>query len=200
MNDNLDREQDILLKMQNIRLHIDEQWLLPNPPHSFDELVSFKNLLNQINFLSKTSDKGFLAYEREFVKKGRFWFRLTFYTAAFWFLLAKIILVPALPSLLLTFFITLILMWIQLAEERKKWDKEHRSDLNSINRDQFELGRLGLIKTEVEKKLQIKELTLEVIEDWLEDYQLWLRHENERRALEELTKELDDIRNQRGIL
>jgi len=186
--------------MQNIRLHIDEQWLLPNPPHSFDELVSFKNLLNQINFLSKTSDKGFLAYEREFVKKGRFWFRLTFYTAAFWFLLAKIILVPALPSLLLTFFITLILMWIQLAEERKKWDKEHRSDLNSINRDQFELGRLGLIKTEVEKKLQIKELTLEVIEDWLEDYQLWLRHENERRALEELTKELDDIRNQRGIL
>lgn len=186
--------------MQNIRLHIDEQWLSPNPPHSFDELVSFRNLLNQINFLSKTSDKGFFAYEREFVKKGRFWFRLTFYTAAFWFLLAKIILVPALPSLLLTFFITLILMWIQLAEERKKWDKDHRSDLNSINRDQFELGRLGLIKTEVEKKLQIKELTFEVIEDWLEDYQLWLRHENERRALEELTTELDDIRNQRGIL
>lgn len=200
MNPTSDREQDILLKIQNIRLHIDEKWLLPNPPHSFDELVSFRNLLNQINFLSKTSDKGFFAYEKEFVKKGRFWFRLTFYTAAFWFLLAKIILVPALPSLLLTFFITLILMWIQLAEERKKWDKDHRSDLNSISRDQFELGRLGLIKSEIEKKLQIKELTIEVIEDWLEDYQLWLRHENERRALAELTTELDDIRNQRGIL
>lgn len=200
MNENLPEEQDVLLKIQNIRLQIDEKWLSQTPPHSFDDLVSYANLLKRINFLSKTSDKGNFAYEREFVKKGRFWFRLTFYTAAFWFLLAKIILVPALPSLLLTFFITLILMWIQLGEERKKWDKVHRSDLNSINRDQFELGRLGLIKTEIEKKLRIQELNSEVIEDWLEDYQLWLRHENERRALEELTKQLEFIRNQREIL
>lgn len=198
MNEELSGEQDILLRIQNIRLLIDKKWLLPEPPHSFEDLVSFQNLLIRINFLSKTSDKGSFAYEKEFVKKGRFWFRLTFYTAAFWFLLAKIILVPALPSLLLTFFITLILMWIQLGEERKKWDKEHRSDLNSINLDQNELGRLGLIKTEIEKKLQIKELTIELIEDWLEDYQLWLRHENERRALEELEKQLEFIRNQQG--
>ncbi len=185
--------QDTELRIQNLKNLIDPKWLAPEPPVTLEDLNSFSILLTRLSDLEKLAGRESENYEKEFVRRGRMGFRLVFYTTAFWFLLAKLILVPAIPSLVLSFFLTLTFMWIQWAEERKSFDRKNRERVSQTSRDQTEMGRLGLIKQEIEKKYNIPDLNSQVVESWLEDYHLWLRHDQERLALLELTLKLKEL-------
>lgn len=177
------------LDLQQFEKKFSKEWLADQPRFTYREIEIMDFILKQSDYLEKQIEKLQEQADHHFVLSGGYPFKFILFLVCGWFLLQHLYPMHWFIGLSVSMFFAILSLWMIISTDRKAFQQLKESNMIQID-DLTNQHQILQIKKNTIEKIMGKTINLELIDNALEELELWQRHSNEREILHSLQSKI----------